>query len=486
MKLYDLLSPWVNSPELQFDIQGIAADHRCVQPGFVFFALSGTHAHGLDYIQGALNNGAVAVVLDEQEQSPTLSVPLIKISHLKHELSAIAARFFNYPFSSMYITGVTGTNGKTTVAYLLMQAHALLAQGSAYIGTLGVGDLQSMKHTGLTTPAAIELQAFAKELQQKNVSYLSMEVSSHALDQARVANIPFQQAIFTNLTHDHLDYHGSIENYALAKAKLFQMPTLKSIIVNMDDPWFSKMLIKVGNASVYGYGFHQSADVRVIKTQWSLKGMSLDCQTPWGDVVLQASLIGDFNVSNVLAVFTALMAQGFELQAVKTALAKLQAAPGRMQVVGHKPLVIVDYAHTPDALEKALTTLNTFKHSTKAGKLWVVFGCGGNRDPLKRPIMGKIAASLADIVVVTSDNPRNEDPVAIMNQIWGGIPETFSAKLAIEDRKLAIITALQEAKQKDIILIAGKGHEDYQEIGSQRSYFSDQFVVKDFLFNIES
>jgi UDP-N-acetylmuramoyl-L-alanyl-D-glutamate--2,6-diaminopimelate ligase len=313
-----------------------------------------------------------------------------------------------------------------------------------------------------------------------------MEVSSHALDQARVANIPFQQAIFTNLTHDHLDYHGSIENYALAKAKLFQMPTLKSIIVNMDDPWFSKMLIKVGNASVYGYGFHQSADVRVIKTQWSLKGMSLDCQTPWGDVVLQASLIGDFNVSNVLAVFTALMAQGFELQAVKTALAKLQAAPGRMQVVGHKPLVIVDYAHTPDALEKALTTLNTFKHSTKAGKLWVVFGCGGNRDPLKRPIMGKIAASLADIVVVTSDNPRNEDPVAIMNQIWGGIPETFSAKLAIEDRKLAIITALQEAKQKDIILIAGKGHEDYQEIGSQRSYFSDQFVVKDFLFNIES
>jgi len=485
MKLSELLSPWLTPVAEDLEVLGIAADHRLVKSGYVFFACQGSQAHGFDYIHDAIQHGAIAVVADSNVELRDIKLPCYKIPQLKSCLSAIAARFYDYPCQHLHITGITGTNGKTTVAYLLMQAHALLGYRSAYIGTLGVGDMQSMQNTGLTTPAAIELQRMTHQLVQQQTRYLSMEVSSHALDQDRVADIPFQQAIFTNLTHDHLDYHGNLENYAKAKAKLFQSPQLQSIIVNMDDPWFEQMLCNSNPAKVYGYGFHPDAMVRVIKKQWSLQGMRLLCQTPWGEVELQADLIGDFNVSNILAVFTALMASGFELAAVQSAIQKLKAAPGRMQVVGKQPLVIVDYAHTPDALEKVLTTLKDFKQLTKAQKLWVIFGCGGNRDPMKRPIMGKIAASLADIVVITSDNPRHEPPLEIINQIWEGIPKEFNAKLAIEDRKLAIITALQEAKHRDIILIAGKGHEEYQEIGHQKNYFSDQFVVQDFQTNIE-
>lgn len=481
MKLSKLLSPWLPHLPIDLEVLGIAADHRLVKPGYVFFACAGSQP----YIQDAIRHGAIAVVADLELELPELELPFYKIQGLKTCLSAIAARFYDYPGEHMQITGITGTNGKTTVAYLLMQAHALLGYRSAYIGTLGIGNTESMQTTGMTTPAALELQGMLNELAHQKIAYLSMEVSSHALDQDRVAEIPFQQAIFTNLTHDHLDYHCNLENYAQAKAKLFQSSKLKSIIVNMDDPMFEQMLVHASPAKIYGYGMNPLATVQVIKKQWSLQGMRLQCQTPWGEVQLQADLLGDFNVSNILAVFTALMAQGFALEAVSTAIQKLQAAPGRMQVVGKKPLVIVDYAHTPDALEKALTTLKAFKQFTNAGKLWVVFGCGGNRDPMKRPIMGKIAASIADVVVITSDNPRHEAPLEIINQIWSGIPQEFNAKLAIEDRKLAIITALQEAKHRDIILIAGKGHEDYQEIGHQKNYFSDQFVVQDYQTNIE-
>jgi UDP-N-acetylmuramoyl-L-alanyl-D-glutamate--2,6-diaminopimelate ligase len=487
MKLCNLLSPWLDSVSADIHVEGIANDHRLVKPGYVFFAYEGNHLSGLNYVLGAIENGAVVIVHDEQLKLPQLDVPVYAIKNLPSLMSSIASHFYKEPFRNLSSVGITGTNGKTTVAYLLMQAHILLGENAAYIGTLGVGNMQIMEMTGLTTPGPIEVNAYARQLVGDGVSHLAIEVSSHGLDQGRVTCIPFEQAIFTNLSHDHLDYHGTIENYAAAKAKLFKFPSLKSIIINDDDS-MSDVMLKgaTSKAKIYRFGFKDAATIQVINMNWSLQGMHLACRTPWGLINLQSSLLGDFNVYNILAVFTSLMASGYDLAQVSRVIAQLQAAPGRMQVVHTKPLVIVDYAHTPDALEKALKTLKAFKQSTNAGKLWVVFGCGGDRDPFKRPIMGKIAASESDMMVVTSDNPRHENPERIIQEIMTGIPIQFKNKLAIEDRRLAIISALQEAHDKDIILIAGKGHEDYQQIGDVKHFFSDQFVVKDYYTNLKN
>ena len=478
MKLSELLSPYLPTINLDLDVLGLASDHRLIKPGYAFIVL---HEKILEFIPGALKNGATVILYASELHLPDLPVPTIAISNLQGHLSAIASRFYHEPFQDLSCIGITGTNGKTTVAYLLMQALSYLNEKTAYIGTLGVGDMQTMRSTGMTTPGPIELQEIATHLLAQGKSCVAMEVSSHGLDQGRVAALPFEQAIFTNLTHDHLDYHPSFEHYAAAKAKLFAFPALKSIIVNYDDAHAPQMIAQAPlKTKIYTYGLNEQADVSVKTKHWTLEGMNLLVLSPWGMVDLKASLLGDFNVYNILAVFTALMARGYDLEQVVTAISRLRAAPGRMEVVVKRPLVIVDYAHTPDALEKALMTLKGFQTQTKAGSLWVVFGCGGDRDPYKRPEMGKIACTLADKVVVTSDNPRHENPIDIMEQIMQGMPESFVDKFAIEDRRLAIMSALQEAKEDDIILIAGKGHENYQQIGDKKTYFSDQHIVLDY------
>ncbi|NDH09315.1 MAG: UDP-N-acetylmuramoyl-L-alanyl-D-glutamate--2,6-diaminopimelate ligase [Gammaproteobacteria bacterium] len=483
MDIAKLLHGFVENTEkfAKVNVTGIAVDSRQVKPGFLFFALKGHQADGERYIRQAIQNGA-SVILSEQPLKLN-KILQIDVPDLAAHVGKIASRFYGDPSHKLMITAVTGTNGKTTIAYLLSQAHAALGKQSAYIGTLGAGIIGALSDTGMTTPGPIELQEFCHHFVLEGMDDLVMEASSHALHQHRTAGLQVKYAIYTNLSHDHLDYHPSLEHYAESKARLFQMPDLAAIIINRDDPYHGLMLKHVNpKVRIYGYGINTQADVQVKDTRWTLEGMYVQLSSPWGDVALELGLLGQFNVYNALAVFACLMAEGYELQQVLEVMKLLKPAPGRMEVCAKKPLVIVDYAHTPDALENALQTLKKFKTDTNAGDLWVVFGCGGDRDPFKRPVMGKIAKDLADFVIVTSDNPRHEDPAEIMNQITQGM--SLSGHLMqIEDRKLAILTALEQAKAEDIVLIAGKGHEDYQVIGDKKIFFSDQEVVKVFLNN---
>ena len=478
MQIKKLLHGFVENLEkiADFDVAGIAVDSRQVKPGFLFLAITGHQYDGHAYIAQAIQNGA-SVILSEK------SLELHHVIHftvpkLSNYIGDIASRFYGEPSQKLAITGITGTNGKTTIAYLLSQAHTALDKKSAYIGTLGAGVIGHLTDTGMTTPSPVNLQAFCQHLVEQGVKDLVMEVSSHALDQNRTAGINFKYAIFTNLTHDHLDYHPSFDHYAESKAKLFKMPNLEAIFINMDDPYHELMLKQANpKAKVYGYGINNQTDVYVKNTSWTLDGMHLELTSPWGDVELEVGLLGQFNVYNALAVFACLMTEGYQLNQVQDVMKTLKPAPGRMEICKKQPLVIVDYAHTPDALENAIKTLKQFKEETKAGALWVVFGCGGNRDSFKRPVMGKIASNLADFVIVTSDNPRHEQPTAIMNQITQGIP-LGQRLMQIEDRKLAIITCLEQAKTEDIVLIAGKGHEDYQILKDQIIHFDDREHVR--------
>lgn len=479
MKLSELLSPWIENIDTSIEITGLESDSRKVKSGDLFLAVRAPFDKIQQYIHEAIERGAVAIVY-ESESVSSLSIPSFRLPQLSLLFGHIASRFYRFPSKDFYAIGITGTNGKTTIAYLLTQAYQLLGTKAFYIGTLGVGSTDHIVETGMTTPDALTLQKWCAVYQEKSYQQLVMEVSSHALDQYRVEGIDFKQAIFTNLTHDHLDYHGTMEVYASAKARLFQFKNLESMIVNIDDPWGAWM-IKQANpqTKVYRIGFDQAADVKVVNESWTLKGMHLDCQTPWGPLNLHSKLLGEFNVYNILSVMTALLDRGFSIADVQQVIAKLSPPPGRMEVVSSKPLVVVDYAHTPDALENALKTLKDFQQKTTCGRLFVVFGCGGDRDPFKRPMMGEIAGKYAYGVFVTSDNPRYENPNKIIEQIVAGIP--LSTKMiSITDRKLAIVSCLEEALPEDIILIAGKGHENYQMIGDIKTHFSDQEIVKSY------
>ena len=343
------------------------------------------------------------------------------------------------------------------------------------MGTLGEGDPGSLHPLSNTTPDALVLQSLFDRYRKTAINEVCMEVSSHALSQHRVEHIPFKQAIFTNLTHDHLDYHKTIEAYAEAKSALFAMPTLECSIINQDDAYCGVMQEKIPPASqLLRYGIHDNADVQARAWEVNLEGTSIAVRSPWGEYTLQIKALGFFNLYNALAIFTSLLAAGFDPKDVVPVMAELNPAPGRMEVVSQEPTVIVDYAHTPDALENVLATLS----KVKTGRILVVFGCGGDRDKLKRPIMGKIASEYADWVFLTSDNPRHEDPEQILNDIAAGIAKHAVIE-RICDRRAAIARALEVAHKKDIVVIAGKGHETYQQIGDKRFPFSDQAVVRE-------
>jgi len=481
MKLIELLRPWLSGKMPDCSICGLQNDSRHVKPGDLFVAYPGATADGRLFIQQAINAGAVAIVFEPENMPDACSlphdVPCVPVPQLGKKLAAIASRFYDHPTRALSVTGVTGTNGKTTIAYQLAQAYGLLGQKAAYIGTVGQGDVRALQPLLNTTPDGLCLQQLLNEYRLNGVRQLCMEVSSHALSQGRVEEIDFTGAIYTNLTHDHLDYHQTMQAYAEAKSKLFAMPTLKWAVINHDDPYSEMMLETLSpTCQKYTYGLKENCDVRAVNFQISMSGSEFEVVSPWGRHTVRVNLLGKFNVYNSLAVFTSLLAQGMAVDDVVNVMHELKASPGRMEVVIAKPCVIVDYAHTPDALENVLTTLSQLKQ----GRLGVVFGCGGDRDKTKRPIMGRIASQYADFVIVTSDNPRTEEPEQIVNEVVQGLLPTAKA-LLIVNREEAIQQALTMADPQDIILIAGKGHESYQQIGTKRFDFSDQDVVRKLL-----
>ena len=481
MKISELLKPWIEISTSDCDITSLHNDSRQIHPGFLFFAYPGALTDGRLYIKQAINAGAHAVIYepDHWPQNcplPDNAVPAIAMHGLVQNLAAIASRFYGEPTRKIGVTGVTGTNGKTTIAWQLAQAHDLLSTKAAYIGTLGQGRVDALTLQANTTPDALCLQNLFYDYHKEGVKQVSMEVSSHALAQQRVDCIDFQQAIFTNLTHDHLDFHQTIDAYAAAKSLLFARPSLQWAIVNFDDSYAQRMIAAMNKScQLITYGIQGGSHVRALKWDVTMQGTVIDVASPWGRHELTIKALGFFNIYNALAVYSSLLAYGYTVEQVLAVMPQLFGAPGRMEVVTQQPCVIVDYAHTPDALENVLLTLN----KVKKGRILLVFGCGGDRDKTKRPLMGGIASRHADVAIITSDNPRTEDPLQIMQDIKQGIAAAGTDIHMIADREEAIEKAVSLAGQDDIILVAGKGHEAYQEIGRERFSFSDQAIIRE-------
>ncbi len=459
-------------------LSGITADSRRVASGQAFAAYAGMRLHGRDFVPQAIAAGAPAVLWDEDEGRPEglpEGMPGVGVPALKQHISALADLLYGQPSRMLRIIGVTGTNGKTSCTHWIAQAMTGLGQKTAVMGTLGNGIPPALTYTGNTTADAAELQRQLAEFVAQGASFVAMEASSEGLDQGRVNAVRFDTAVLTNLTRDHLDYHGDMEHYAAAKARLFAWPDLRAAVLNADDAFGRRLLAEevVSAREVVTYGLVHG-DVRGTSLQTGTGGLSMRVETPWGKGQLQASVVGRFNAENLLACLSVLLMNGVELDAALLALSAVVPPPGRMQMAGggKQPLVLVDYAHTPDALEKVLTTL---RQSGLAGRLFCVFGCGGNRDAGKRPLMGEIAARLADQVVVTSDNPRHEDPLQIVAEIRAGM--SMAAEWVETDRARAIARAIAAAEPGDIVLIAGKGHENWQEVAGQRYPFDDLQVA---------
>ncbi|MHB1140714.1 MAG: UDP-N-acetylmuramoyl-L-alanyl-D-glutamate--2,6-diaminopimelate ligase [Sulfuricaulis sp.] len=457
-------------------VRGLQTDSRRVQPGDLFLALPGMVADGRDYIGDAVASGAGAIAYetDDGYRLSGAPVPVFGISGLRHRIGVIADRFYGAPSHRLVVVGVTGTNGKTTCTQLLAQALDQPPRRCAVIGTLGGGFPGALNASIHTTPDAVTVQRLLADFLEQGAAHVAVEVSSHALEQGRVSGVRFHVAVFTNLTRDHLDYHGDMESYGRAKARLFAHEGLQYAVINHDDDFGRRLLADIAApVTVLSYGI-EGGDVRAREVRPSPEGLWLRIQTPQGETELRSPLIGYFNVYNLLAVLATLLALGVELKDAVARLARAQAPAGRAERFGGArglPLVVVDYAHTPDALEKILTALR--EHTR--GKLCCVFGCGGDRDRGKRPLMGEIAERLADVVLLTDDNPRHESGDAIIADIAGGMR---AAPRVIRDRRNAIATAIQGATEGDIVLVAGKGHEDYQQIGDERRPYSDRDTVR--------
>jgi len=464
-------------------VSGLTLDSRQVRPGDAFFALRGTREHGISFARGAAERGA-RVVLAEAPAAHVegLDVPVLWVDGLHGKVGEIASRFFGRPSEALRVIGVTGTNGKTSTVQLLAQALEYLGHRAATIGTLGAGLHGRINEGERTTPDAINVQGLLASFRDDGATHVAMEVSSHALEQGRVAAVAFDVAAFTNLTRDHLDYHGSMDAYGEAKAKLFAWPTLQAAAINIDDAFgrtLAQRLPQGVQALRLSAENHAEADVRAVNIVTSAEGLAFDVQTPWGSHAVRSRLLGRFNVANLLAVIACLGALGESFERMIEAVESLEPINGRMNRLGgvaQLPLVVVDYAHTPDALEQALSALRAHCE----GQLICVFGCGGERDAGKRPQMGAIAEALADIVIVTDDNPRGEDGNTIVDEIISGFenPERVNVE---RDRRKAISLAIHAAHAGDIVLIAGKGHEPYQEIGGVRYPFDDLAVARDVL-----
>ena len=452
-------------------LKNITSDSRNVKSGSLFLAYPGDKADGRNYIAEAIRNGASAVIWDSEnfEWNAKWDVENKPIKQLRLQAGTIASQFYGNPSEKLWMIGVTGTNGKTSISQWLSQCFNHLGNKTAVIGTLGNGLPNQLTPSMNTTPDAVLLQEMLADYVKQDVKTVAMEVSSHGLHQGRVRGVNFDIAVLSNLTRDHLDYHGSFEDYADAKRGLFIGSDLKVAVLNCDDKFgreIEEELTNVGTP-VLSYGIDRGL-VRATELHFENTHFVFYAVTPHGNAPVKANLIGRFNVYNVLAVLATLLASKVILEDAIEAISHIQSASGRMQQLGggNLPLVVVDYAHTPDALEKVLTTLK----AQASAKLICVFGCGGNRDVGKRELMGKVASEIADAVVVTSDNPRDEAPEKIIQDILTGMQSNFIIE---EDRAKAISVGIFSAKPNDIVLIAGKGHEDYQEIAGKKHHFSD-------------
>jgi UDP-N-acetylmuramoyl-L-alanyl-D-glutamate--2,6-diaminopimelate ligase len=474
MLLSTLLTGFAPRPALPegFRVTGLQSDSRKVQAGDVFLAAQGVGSHGLQYVEVALDNGAAAVLWEPASgiSEPFLDVPTVAVPNLSGQMGALAARFYGEPAKALKSLGVTGTDGKTSTAWLSAQLLSIVGEPASYIGTLGLGAWNNLAAASYTTPFPLELHSTLAGFVAQGHKALCMEVSSHALDQGRVAGVRFDAAILTNITRDHLDYHGTVEAYAAAKKKLFTTYASGACVLNTDDPHGLMWAKELPHVIAYGLqpqaGFERYLWAENLRL--STRGLSFILNSAWGSVAVQSKLLGRFNVSNLLAVLGGLLALGYDFHALTNAIPQLVTVPGRMEALGggEQPLVVVDYAHTPKALEGVLTALRA--HTS--GKLICVFGCGGDRDRGKRPLMGLAAQRLADVVIITDDNPRSEDPASIVAEIG-------SVGTVIHDRAHAIQQAISQAKMGDVVLIAGKGHENTQTYGHEVRGFSDKAEV---------
>ena len=492
MKLNDLLAEWITANDRtrgeKIRITGLALDSRKVVDGNLFVALSGTKEHGLNYTQQALANGASAIVYDTNNsakfpiaQEDTTS-PFFAIKDLNKIIGSIASRFYNNPSQHMDIIGITGTNGKTSCSQYLSQ---LMSQ-CGIIGTLGWGSFGQLEKTTNTTPDAIALQNILANMKAQGKQAVAMEVSSHGIEQGRINGITFKGAVITNITRDHLDYHGSMENYLKTKLQLLKKPGLSFVVVNLDDTYHKEAIDAVPSGiPIWGFSCSDREMIAGETMRGSIIGYhsnGIEIEINWRKQSQRVitPLYGDFNIENILAVMTVLMALGKEFLESIEKLANIKPVKGRMESFGGNnllPLVFVDYAHTPDALNRVLSCVR--KHCNQ--NLWVIFGCGGNRDIGKRPLMREAAEYWADHIIITDDNPRSENGLAIINNILAG---SKSTKIEIiQNRQQAIMDVIARASEQDCIVIAGKGHENYQEINGKQIPFQDQLVVMKALKN---
>ncbi len=462
-------------PELaKVPVRGMALDSRAVQPGDVFVALRGERSHGLDFVAQAEQRGAVAVLSDEPS-AVTIRLPLLTVPGLASAAGRLASLAFDEPSRRLGVLGVTGTNGKTSTVQFLAQSLTALGHMVATQGTLGSGFADALESTERTTPDAAVTQRWLAGMRAAGADLVAMEVSSHALVQGRVDGVHFRAALYTNLSRDHLDYHADMEDYFAAKARLFGWPGLEVAVINLDDQWGRRLQQQLApELHCIGYAIDQPAELRAVAVCADAQGLSCELVHGGERAALRLPLLGRFNLSNALGVGATLLALGHSLADTARALTALRPVRGRMERIERAcgPAVVVDYAHTPDALAQAMGSLRPHV----AGRLWLVFGCGGERDPGKRPLMAAVAEAGADRIIVTDDNPRGEDGDAIVAQILAGF--STAAPVRVErDRARAIGLALAGAGADDLVLIAGKGHERWQEIGGQRQPFDDAEVA---------
>jgi len=491
-KLVDLLNLLDSSFDFSeiknIDVTDICDDSRKVVTGALFIARVGNDNHGDRFISDAIKSGAVAILRQASDDpisdkgdateikwistAINKSIPEITVSFSSKELSNLAVDFFKDPSTKMQVTGITGTNGKTSCAYILANLINR-TQKCGFIGTIGFGEVDTLTESNNTTPGIIDNQKILAGMFGNGIKQVVMEISSHALVQQRINGVDVNCAVFSNLTHDHLDYHKTIESYGNAKLELFRLKTLNSAVINIDDA-FSEQILNIisSDVNVITYGIdNKNADLVAEIIEFNLNNTLVNIKTENDNVEVKVPLLGKFNISNLLAVCGVLLSQGQSLTDIAKIIPEIQAVKGRMQCLGginELPLVVVDYAHTPDALNNVLQTLR--QHCS--GKLFCVFGCGGDRDKEKRAVMGKVVSSIADEIIITSDNPRTEEPSVIANEIIKGIKDQ-SNTTTILDRKDAIQSTITKAEKSDVVLIAGKGHENYQIIDNIKYHFDD-------------
>lgn len=476
-ELLDGIDPVEVNGDLSCEVSGIVYDSRRAEPGSLFVALHGEKTDGSVYIEEAVHRGAAAVV----SQTPCAfggSFPCIQVADARLALAQLAGRFYDHPSARLCTVGITGTNGKTTVSFMLRDIFKAAGRRPGLLGTVRYEIGDRVIPASRTTPESVDLQMMFSQMDRAGCDSAVMEVSSHALAQHRVDGILYDAAIFTNLTQDHLDYHGTLEEYFNVKARLFNQ-VRRFAVINGDDLWGRRLLNnKKFLAGKVSYGFKEDSLVRGLNPVTDAGGSRMHVQSPWGDAEITLQLIGRFNLYNALAAFAAAAALGIPISTIVKALAGMPCVPGRLEAVPNTKgkRVFVDYAHTDDAL---LNVLGTLREIT-SGRLVVVFGCGGNRDKGKRPLMGKVAARLADFSIITNDNPRNEVPEKIAADIAAGFDSERKYEI-VPDRKTAIARGLELIGKKDVLLVAGKGHETYQEFNGAIFPFDDREAVREAL-----